>query len=229
MKNIQRMLVALALLAPAACRSAEPLDLDSPPQHLAMEESPADMSTALAASQAASQKGLAQLRELAAGGSAGMLGFASTQEAASAMLGAPRAVMNLRLDQLAAFRAGDSVEALLRTTSPQVLYPVTVGERVASSITVTRDGGQWSAGSFGLSPLAKLWVQSGGASFGGAFVVHVPALSVFFAASGSGREMTLTPLEDYPMYGLKKGTPMPAEQALLPLIEAAKKHNGLPA
>jgi hypothetical protein len=229
MKNIQRMLVALALLAPAACRSAQPIDLASPPQHLAMELSPTTMSTALSESQAAAQEGLTQLRQLAAEGSALMLGFFSAQEAALATLGTPRAVMNLRLDQLRTFRAGDSVEGLLSATSPQVLYPVLVGERVRSSITVTRDAEQWSAGSFGLSPLAKLWVQSGGVSFGGAYVVHVPALSVFFAASGSGRDLTLTPLEDYPLYGLKKGTPLPAEQALLPLVEAAQRHNGLPA
>lgn len=229
MKNIQRTLVALALLAPAACRSAQPIDLDSPPQHLVMEASPTEMSTAVSASQVASQKGLTQLRQLAEGGSAVMLGFFSAQEAASATLGTPRAVMNLRLDQLRTFRPGDSVEALLSATSPQVLYPVLVGERVRSSITVTRDGDQWSAGSFGLSPLGKLWVQSGGASFGGAYVVHVPALSVFFAASGRGQDMTLTPLEDYPMYGLKKGATLSAEQALLPLVDAAQRHNGLPA
>ena len=132
----------------------------------------------------------------------------------------------VRLDLLREYRAGAEPSDLWRAASPRVFFPVRVGDRMRCSITVARGKEGWEATTFGRDPLAALLMAPGREQLHPEFIVFVPALSIYLAGSGSGKEMRLTPMQDYPMYGLK-AEEAPAEQVLLKLVEPARRHNGL--
>ncbi len=211
--------------------SAAPKDVNSPPQNLKVETQPVNMKDALAQSKQAATEGLATLQGLATQEKAAGSGFITAEEAKSATLGQPLAVLLVRLDQLARYKPEEDPAPLLQSTSPKVIYPVLVGERVRSAVTVTRKGDRWSATGFGADPLVALARQAegGAGGVGEKYLVTVPALGVAFSATGIGREAQLVPLIDYPEYGLKKGQVLPASRAFAQLVEPAKRHDGQPS
>ena len=106
------------------------------------------------------------------------------------------------------------------------LYPVRVGERVATSIFVmgTHDG--WRTSELGNAAVAQLVSRHRHGR--GDFVVHVPALKSYFVADRVEGSLVLTPVMDDPRTGLQAGETLPARDVFVRLQRAAEGYNGLP-
>lgn len=174
---------------------------------------------------AAAQEGLATLTQVVNDGNYAALGFASVDEVRRATLGDALPVYQVRLDALRAFTEQSDPEALLADVG-RTLYPVKVGDRVATSIFVmgARDG--WRASELGNAAVAQLVSRYRHGA--GDFVVHVPALKAYFVASRSEGQLLLTALMDDPRIQVQAGQTLPAGQVFLRLQNAAASYNGLP-
>jgi hypothetical protein len=200
-------------------------DMGPPPQVLDMEVAPATVQTALAASAGAAEQGLATLRIMAEQGHGKLVGLSSAAEAQRAVVGDPVPVQFVRLDELRGYTPSSDPSQLTRSVSPEVIYPVRVDARTVSAISVTRTEDGWVATGFGLDPTARLLREKLGP---GDSIVRVLALNLFFGARGEREQMMLTPLEDYPRFGLQRGQALPAADAFGRLVEAARAHDGGP-
>jgi len=178
------------------------------------------------ASQAtAAQHGLATLRQVVNARNYASLGFESEAEVRQATLGEPLQVFQVRLDALRAFTGQTDPETLL-VDIRRTLYPVKVGDRVATSVVVTgaRDG--WRSSELGNAAVARL--VSRYRHGGGDFVVHVPALKSYFVADRVEGKLLLTPVMDDPRTKLRAGETVPADVVFLQLKAASEGYNGLP-
>ena len=173
----------------------------------------------------AAQDGLATLKRVVNAGNYASLGFTSLDEVRQATLGEPLQVYQVRLDALRAFTRETDPETLL-VDIRRNLYPVRVGERVATSIFVmgTHDG--WRTSELGNAAVAQLVsrYRHGRSDF----VVHVPALKSYFVADRVEGSLVLTPVMDDPRTGLQAGETLPARDVFVRLQRAAEGYNGLP-
>lgn len=174
---------------------------------------------------AAAKAGLATLAQLVNEKNYAALGFGSPDEVRQATLGEPLQFYRVRLDALRAFNESSDAEKLLEDAR-RSLYPVEVRQRVASSIVVTQSRDGWRATDFGNAALARTVTRyrKGPADF----VVHVPALKVYFVAKRTEGTLMLTPIADDPRADFKAGEPIPAAVAFKRLQKAAQEYNGLP-
>jgi hypothetical protein len=173
----------------------------------------------------AAQHGLTTLRHIVNAGNYASLSFESEAEVRQATLGEPLQVYRVQLDALRAFTANTDPETLL-VDIRRSLFPVKVGDRVATSIFVTggRDG--WRASELGNAAVARLISRyRHGASD---FVVHVPALKSWFVADRVEGKLMLTPVMDDPRTKLRAGETVPADVVFLQLKAASEGYNGLP-
>lgn len=156
------------------------------------------------------------------------MGFESPDEPKRATLGRALAERMVRLDRLREY-AGGPIDELLTDTG-RVSYLVEVDGEVRSSLVVGNRGGSWQAVSFGGSNYAELVAAAAGGMDDAAdlFELRVPALNVTFLATRRSGGLVLVPLIDNARYGYAAGQPIPAEEALSTLVEAAREHNGLP-
>ena len=173
----------------------------------------------------AAQHGLATLRQVVNASNYAALGFASPDEVRQATLGEPLQVFQVRLDALRAFTEKTDPETLL-VDIRRNLYPVKVGDRVATSIFVpgSRDG--WRAAELGNAAVAQLVSRYRHGS--GDFLVHVPALKAYFVADRVEGKLMLTPVMDDPRTQLKAGETLPADVVFARLRQASEGYNGLP-
>jgi hypothetical protein len=173
----------------------------------------------------AAQGGLATLKQVVNAGNYAALGFASLDEVRQATLGEPLQVYQVRLDALRTFTGATDPDTLL-VDIRRNLYPVRVGERVATSIFVmgTRDG--WRTSELGNAAVAQLVSRYRQGS--GDFVVHVPALKSYFVAHRVEGTLELTPVMDDPRTQLKAGETLPARDVFTRLQRASEGYNGLP-
>jgi hypothetical protein len=99
-----------------------------------------------------------------------------------------------------------------------------------SSITLTQEGGKWTAAAFGGAKLIRQLTKVRNALVPSANIfVKVPALNVYFIArqeEGAAGGLMLTPLTDQPEYRMKEGGALPAKEAFSALVPAAKAHDG---
>lgn len=173
----------------------------------------------------AAQHGLATLRQLVNAGNYASLGFDSLDEVRQATLGEPLQVYRVQLDALRAFTDKTDPETLL-VDIRRNLYPVKVGDRVATSIFVTGSREGWRASELGNAAVARLISRyRHGASD---FVVHVPALKSWFVADRVEGKLMLTPVMDDPRTKLRAGETVPADVVFLQLKQASEGYNGLP-
>lgn len=156
------------------------------------------------------------------------MGFQSPDEVERATLGRTLAERMVRLDRLREY-AGGPVEELLTDTG-RVKYLVEVNGEVRSSLTVGNRGDSWHAESFGGANYAELVAAAALRMDDSAdlFELRVPALNVTFLATRRDGGLVLVPIVDDAGYGFTAGEPIPAEEALSALVEAAREHNGLP-
>ncbi len=130
-----------------------------------------------------------------------LMGLGSRAEISQANLGAPLRVHEWGYDKLVAYRKGDDTDV---TAGPeQLLYPVTVGGEVRSSITLARDGDDWRLTTYGDAgrTLEIEKTRLGAAQVAGAggdatySLVSVPAFNLYFVATTRGGRTTLSPVE----------------------------------
>lgn len=131
--------------------------------------------------------------------------------AAAPALGTPKRDFFIRLDKLRGYQGG-SVEGLL-TDTKQVYYPVYVGKRPASTITMVRGKAGWEMLSVGETELTQRRqdaIEKSAKRFARKesehFIVRIPALSVEFTAfrNRSG-ELQFASVVDNEKYGLTAG------------------------
>jgi hypothetical protein len=128
----------------------------------------------------------------------------------------------------------NSLEGRCNKTDPETLlvdirrslYPVKVGDRVATSIFVTGSREGWRASELGNAAVARLVSRYRHGA--GDFVVHVPALKSYFVADRVEGKLLLTPVMDDPRTKLRAGETLPADVVFLQLQRASEGYNGLP-
>jgi hypothetical protein len=173
----------------------------------------------------AAQHGLATLRQIVNAGNYASLGFESEGEVRQATLGEPLQVYRVQLDALRAFTEKTDPETLL-VDIRRSLFPVKVGDRVATSIFVTGAREGWRASELGNAAVARLVSRYRHGA--GDFVVHVPALKSWFVADRVEGKLMLTPVMDDPRTKLRAGETLPADVVFLQLKAASEGYNGLP-
>jgi hypothetical protein len=92
---------------------------------------------------------------------------------------------------------------------------------------VQRRDARWTATDFGQAELAKLITATRGTA-PGAILVRVPALNLLFIGRQTAGGLTLTPVSDFPMAGLRQGVTANAADVLTALVPVAQAHNGDP-
>jgi hypothetical protein len=175
--------------------------------------------------QTAAQHGLDTLRHIVNAGNYASLGFESEAEVRQATLGEPLQVYRVQLDALRAFTENTDPETLL-VDIRRTLFPVKVGDRVATSIFVTGAREGWRASELGNAAVARLVSRYRHGA--GDFVVHVPAMKSWFVADRVEGKLMLTPVMDDPRTKLRAGETLPADVVFLQLKAASEGYNGLP-
>jgi len=162
------------------------------------------------------------------------MGFDSLGEVGVARLGEPLRVFMVRLDHLQKYEPGSDPNKIL-SGGDQVIYPVTVGEQVRSSVTVHKVKGTWKAFDFGSPTLVKMLAKvrtysadSTKLAISSYFVVRVSALNLHFIGHRADGVLMLTPLFDHPGYRFKARVTMPADKVFEALLPVAREHDGLP-
>ncbi|WP_440965454.1 hypothetical protein ACL58G_04730 [Massilia sp. GER05] len=173
----------------------------------------------------AAQHGLATLRQVVNAGNYASLGFESEAEVRQATLGEPLQVYRVQLDALRAFTGNTDPETLL-VDIRRSLYPVKVGDRVATSIFVTGSREGWRASELGNAAVARLVSRYRHGA--GDFLVHVVAMKSWFVADRVEGKLMLTPVMDDPRTKLRAGETVPADVVFLQLKAASEGDNGLP-
>lgn len=173
----------------------------------------------------AAQHGLDTLQQIVNAGNYASLGFDSLDEVLRARLGEPLQVYRVQLDALRAFTENTDPETLL-VDIRRTLYPVKVGDRVATSIFVTGSREGWRASELGNAAVARLVSRYRHGA--GDFVVHVPAMKSWFVADRVEGKLMLTPVMDDPRTKLRAGETLPADVVFLQLKAASEGYNGLP-
>jgi hypothetical protein len=150
----------------------------------------------------------------------------SADEAAAATIEPPLRVVDVPLDRLKTYRSTDDVGALLIDIQA-AFVPVAVGGTTRTSIVLQRRDARWAATDFGQAELAKLITAARGTT-PGAILVRVPALNLFFIGRQTAGGLTLTPVSDFPMAGLRQAVTATASDVLTALVPIAQAHNGDP-
>ena len=164
-----------------------------------------------------------------------MMGLNRVEDAAKTKLGTPSKDYMVRLDKLKKYKSGDDPAKLLTYTG-KVDYPVVFDSKTISTVTVVMKQGKWKVASIGAanrslksSIALKKSVSRLNKTEGEHFTVRVPALNVEFkAVRDSSNILQLTPIQDFPEWGLRAGIPEPASNVFLKLVPSAKGHDGLP-
>jgi len=173
----------------------------------------------------AAQEGLATFQKVINDKNYAALGFGSPDEVRRATLGQPLPIFRVGLDALNASTPQTNPNTLL-VDARRRLYPVEVDRRVATSIFVTQASDGWRATDLGSAAVARAVTRY--RTEPSDFIVHVPALKVYFVARRTQGALMLTPVVDDPRLGFKAGDPLPAADAFAALQKAAQGYNGLP-
>lgn len=199
-------------------------------------QNPAGVDLAATAQQsaAAAKDALPTLAELAKGENATRLGFAVTGDAERSELGAPWSDFIVQLDDLRSWQPGSDPMRLLRPTG-LVVYPVTVGGAVRSSVTLKKQDSTWKPVAFGapgqsqaVSRIRASVVEKNRVAGPQTFQVRIPAFNLVFVAHVSGGSLMLTPVVDAPPYGLTAGVAVAADKLFTSLKPEAERDQGLP-
>jgi hypothetical protein len=184
--------------------------------------------------QLVAKEALASLGNLVGKENYEIMGFKSLAELKTTTLGEPLRVFMVRLDQLKEYQPGSDPNKLL-SSGDQVIYPVMVDKMVRSSVVIGMAKDTWKPVSLGRSNLAQLLTKvlkdnakSAKLPVSSYFVVHVPALNLYFVAHRVDKVLTLIPVLDDPSYGFKAGKAIIADKVFEAILPAARKHDGLP-
>jgi hypothetical protein len=186
--------------------------------------------TSVAESQAAATAGLAAFKTLAKTGNIQSYGFQQGDDIASAALGQASVEFLVRLDQLREYQPGKDAVSLL-SGGDKVVYPVTIGGQVRSSIVVDKGASGWKAVAFGGPQLIQRLSEARGkvsAQAAATMLVNVGALGAYFLGEIRGAQLFLSSLADQPELNLKAGATDEAPKVFAALAPIARSFNGLP-
>lgn len=193
-----------------------------------------DLTAVAQESAAAARQSLPTLAELAKGDNAARMGFAAPGDAEKSELAAPLSDFIVGLDDLRSWQPGTDPMSLLRPTG-LVVYPVTTGGAVRSSVTLKKQDSAWQAVAFG-APAQSQAVAGARASVADkakvaenkTFQVRIPAYNLVFVGYVDNGRLMLTPVVDTQRYGLSTGVAVAADQLFARIKPDAERDPGLP-
>lgn len=173
---------------------------------------------------AAAAASMGDLANLVATGGGTKRGFSSAAEVTSSALADGLPVSFVGLNSLTAFKPGADSKGLA-TDTHQILYPISVGNDVRSSVTVQQgQDGKWQAVRFGRATIAKTshsallkakaaaTVDSGSLS-----LIEIPTVHAYLLSYQNKGTQVVTPLVDIPGTSYKAGEPQPAAEVFAAL------------
>lgn len=193
-----------------------------------------DLTAVAQESAAAARQSLPTLAELAKGDNAARMGFAAPGDAEKSELAAPLSDFIVGLDDLRSWQPGTDPMSLLRPTG-LVVYPVTTGGAVRSSVTLKKQDSAWQAVAFG-APAQSQAVAGARASVADkakvaenkTFQVRIPAYNLVFVGYVDNGRLMLTPVVDTQRYGLSTGVAVAADQLFARIKPDAERDPGMP-
>jgi hypothetical protein len=214
------LLAAVMAMVPAVCFGQNPGGVD--------------LTAVAQESAAAAKQSLPTLAELAKGDNAVRMGFAAPGDAERSELAAPLSDFIVGLDDLRSWQPGTDPMGLLRPTG-LVVYPVTTGGAVRSSVTLKKQDSAWQAAAFG-APAQSQAVAGARASVTDkakipetqTFQVRIPAFNLVFVAYVDSGRLMLTPVVDTQRYDLSAGVAVAADQVFARVKPDAERDPGLP-
>jgi len=214
------LLAAMMAMVPAVCFGQNPGGVD--------------LTAVARESAAAARQSLPTLAELAKGDNAARMGFAAPGDAERSELAAPLSDFIVGLDDLQSWQPSTDPMGLLRPTG-LVVYPVTTGGTVRSSVTLKKQDSAWQAVAFG-APAQSQAVAGARASVADkakvpetrTFQVRIPAFNLVFVGYVDGGRLMLTPVVDTQRYGLSAGVAVAADQVFARVKPDAERDPGLP-
>jgi hypothetical protein len=214
------LLTAVLAMVPMACFGQNPGGVDL---------------TAVARdSAAAAKQSLPALAELAKGDNAVRLGFSAPGDAERSELATPLSDFIVGLDDLRSWQPSTDPMTLLRPTG-LVVYPVTSGGAVRSSVTLKKQDSAWQAVAFGAPAQSQAVAGARAAVTEKAnvpdtqtFQVRIPAFNLVFVGYVDSGRLILTPAVDAQRYGLTAGAAVPADQVFARIKPDAERDPGLP-
>ena len=167
----------------------------------------------------AAQTGMLALPRVVTPETAQLLGFGSATDAAFAKvdLKAPWIVYEISL----LHREISDPDALLQKTNI-IFYPITVGDKVASSLTVafSQKDRTWTTTEWGRSGrIQKLTKHRKSAS---SIAVRVPEFNLLFVGDRANGQLMLTPIKNVPQFKFVEGHQLSAQEVLARLSLVAK-------
>jgi hypothetical protein len=163
---------------------------------------------------------------------AGAVGLRADEDARSAALSTALPMYRVGLNPLQDYRAGQDPHPLL-VDEESVMYPVTIGGEVRSSVVVEKRDGAWRASTFGKSNLAKMAdgmrtqvSAARGVSPASLSLVEVPTLHAEFVSHDEGGVLMLTSLLDVPGTDIRAGRTLQGADVLAKLQPLAVATNG---
>ena len=154
------------------------------------------------------------------------MGFEPGAKLTDATLDDPLPELMIRLDEAAAYKAGQDPAKLLHDTGA-FLVPVSVGGRVQSGITVVKNEKGFTTAQVGHQWLATTASQQVKGAPGAAkpekpTLVRVPALRMSFLGRQEKGKTIFQAIGDYPDLKLKSGDSLPAATVLERIVPLAK-------
>jgi hypothetical protein len=231
--RLMKLITVSLLLGAAACSSessgtatsGEPAgEREANTARVTAAANRASTATLTASHAAAAAASFDTLANLVSQAQPGAKGFRSVDEVQSAALATAMPMFMVGLDGLRAFQAGQDPHALL-IDEESVMYPITVGGEVRSSVVVKkRTGGTWEASSFGHANLAKSAhvgrrrvTAARGVAEADLKLIRIPTMSATLLGHEEGGKLMLTPLANIAGTSLKAGETHPADEVMTAL------------
>jgi hypothetical protein len=172
----------------------------------------------------AADKGMAELPELLNSDTFERLGFTSTGEASDALVDKESALKSYTVDlkALRNFKRGDDAEKLLEDEDT-IIYPITVGGTVRSSMTVTQlKDGTWDVTGWGAPDFID---QLTSLSFSDSnILVWIPGLYIFFLGERQQNgKLMLASINNKPEFNIERRVWKQAHDVFLQLSKLLPK------
>jgi hypothetical protein len=163
------------------------------------------------------------------------LGFARSEQFATAVPAAPIAQYSIWLNELQRYKAGDDVQSLLHASDAQIV-PLTVGGQVRSSITLRHQDSGFVLEQIGAANLVGTLSRhldelksTKHLAPGSYFKLSILAFNLDFLGYRDATGIFLQALQDQPWLQLKDGQIVPLQQVVDALAPFALQHDGGPA
>lgn len=170
---------------------------------------------------AAAQLGVRTFEKIISGENADKFGF-SFRGDSPRLQGDPLRIVVIPSDRLKNFPVdNDNPEQLLLETD-EFIYPIHVGGKVQSSLSVRKISGEknWTTTSYAPEDdLAELYVRYRKPD---SFIVQVPVLKIIFLGDFHEGKLFLTPMVDLSQFNLQAGIASPAKDVIRKIQSAAK-------